>query len=258
MVRTPLAGHLWHGNVVLSVLQAQQQHALQAAACAGERMQLHRDGDSIQFFSRRGKEHGALSSYDVLDVVVKKAVRHQRCILDGELVVWNKARSGNLLACRLNTRLFHSRCLLGLGGCIWPRSAGQQAAHPLTHLCHLTTHQEMQLLLCRHQFEPFGSIKSSIIAARDGKGPDDFLDMRQGDALMTSDPDYEAPQVPDLLPMGCHHWNAMPPLQAGLVIRNICEPPMSWTLQDFNLGTACCDCLVEARFGTLQSRANKH
>ena len=55
-------------------------------------MQLHRSGDDIQYFSRRGVEHGEYSGYDLFDVVVKKQLKHDKCILDGEMIVWNKAR----------------------------------------------------------------------------------------------------------------------------------------------------------------------
>lgn len=55
-------------------------------------MQLHCNGDNIQYFSRRGVEHGEYSGYDIFDVVVKKQVKHEKCIVDGEMIVWNKAR----------------------------------------------------------------------------------------------------------------------------------------------------------------------
>ncbi|KAK9834174.1 hypothetical protein WJX81_005346 [Elliptochloris bilobata] len=60
----------------------------------GNRMQVHlldRD-EPIQYYSRRGVEHGAQSNYSVLDEVVKRQVRQDRVILDGEVVVWNKTR----------------------------------------------------------------------------------------------------------------------------------------------------------------------
>ena len=55
-------------------------------------MQLHRGGDTVQYFSRNGNEHGEMSHYTVLDDVVKRQLRQDRVILDGEVVVWNKTR----------------------------------------------------------------------------------------------------------------------------------------------------------------------
>lgn len=55
-------------------------------------MQLHRNGDNIQYYSRRGIDHAEHSGYDIFDVVVKKQLKHDKCILDGEMIVWNKAR----------------------------------------------------------------------------------------------------------------------------------------------------------------------
>ena len=57
-------------------------------------MQVHRTSEAsrekICYFSRVGKEHGEGSSYNVLDPIVELQVVPKRCILDGELVVWNK------------------------------------------------------------------------------------------------------------------------------------------------------------------------
>jgi hypothetical protein len=51
----------------------------------------------------------------------------------------------------------------------------------------------------RKKFEPFGGMKSAVLAARDNRGPDELLEMSgwNGDT-MTSDPDYEIPYVKDL------------------------------------------------------------
>jgi ATP-dependent DNA ligase len=55
-------------------------------------MQLHRQGEEVQFWSRRGVEHGRHSGYQILAPVVEEQVRAQEIILDGELVVWNSDR----------------------------------------------------------------------------------------------------------------------------------------------------------------------
>jgi DNA ligase-4 len=60
--------------------------------CAGDRIQLHRNGNDIQYYSRRGVEHGEYSGFTVMDTVVKKQLKHEKCILDGEMIVWNKTR----------------------------------------------------------------------------------------------------------------------------------------------------------------------
>lgn len=59
---------------------------------AGDRIQLHRNGNDIQYWSRNAKEHGELSGFTVMDAVVKKQLKHEKCILDGEVIVWNKAK----------------------------------------------------------------------------------------------------------------------------------------------------------------------
>lgn len=59
---------------------------------SGDRIQLHRNGNDIQYWSRRGIEHGQHTGFSVMDAVVKKQLKHDRCILDGEMIVWNKAR----------------------------------------------------------------------------------------------------------------------------------------------------------------------
>ena len=42
-------------------------------------MQLHMDGGAVQFFSRRGIEHGASSSFDVLAPCVKGQIVQVKC-----------------------------------------------------------------------------------------------------------------------------------------------------------------------------------
>ena len=58
----------------------------------GERMQVHRVDDTVLYFSRRGINHGEHSKYGVMDEVVRRALGpgETRCILDGELVVYNQ------------------------------------------------------------------------------------------------------------------------------------------------------------------------
>jgi ATP-dependent DNA ligase len=70
---------------------------------AGERYQVHvQDGQPNLYYSRRGIEHGTYSKYDILDPVIRAQLRESGVILDGEIIVWNKARSvcPAALACR--------------------------------------------------------------------------------------------------------------------------------------------------------------
>lgn len=53
-------------------------------------------------------------------------------------------------------------------------------------------------VFCRKVFEPFGGLRSAINAAVNGKAPYEVLEMTRGNALMTSDPDYESPTVADV------------------------------------------------------------
>lgn len=56
-------------------------------------MQLHAHADgSLQLFSRRGREHCNWSCYDIIAPAVEAQLVRRPCILDGELVVFNKAR----------------------------------------------------------------------------------------------------------------------------------------------------------------------
>ena len=55
-------------------------------------MQVHRDGQSIQWYSRRAIDHGEQSSYNIMDAPLSAQTTAQRVILDGELVAWNKKR----------------------------------------------------------------------------------------------------------------------------------------------------------------------
>ncbi|KAI5062491.1 hypothetical protein GOP47_0023030 [Adiantum capillus-veneris] len=58
----------------------------------GDRMQIHRDGPKIWFWSRNGKEH---PEYTVaLQDALYCCLSSERCILDGELLVWDVEDSG--------------------------------------------------------------------------------------------------------------------------------------------------------------------
>jgi ATP-dependent DNA ligase len=55
-------------------------------------MQVHRNGDVIQWFSRKGIDHGVQSDYNILNPLVKERLKSTKCVLDGELLIWNTAR----------------------------------------------------------------------------------------------------------------------------------------------------------------------
>ncbi len=60
---------------------------------AGERLQLHCNGASMQWFGgRNGIDHGTRSHYSILDPVITQRVRSTKFVLDGELLVWNHVR----------------------------------------------------------------------------------------------------------------------------------------------------------------------
>ena len=54
----------------------------------GERIQLHRNGDQIWYWTRRMNDFGP-RGYCHFDTVIKQQVRSKTCILDGELVIWH-------------------------------------------------------------------------------------------------------------------------------------------------------------------------
>ena len=56
----------------------------------GERIQLHKDGKQMKYYSRNSVEHGEYSGYSVLDEAFRKQIRSEKCVLDGELIIWNK------------------------------------------------------------------------------------------------------------------------------------------------------------------------
>eukprot|EP00879_Flechtneria_rotunda_P020198 GHRR01021239.1.p1 GENE.GHRR01021239.1~~GHRR01021239.1.p1 ORF type:complete len:808 (+),score=213.95 GHRR01021239.1:1223-3646(+) len=108
----------------------------------GNRLQIHKIPESMWYFSRRGREHGSLSDYDVFDEVVRQQVEPANVILDGEMVVWNKIKG---------------------------------------------------------VFEVFGGLRSAMIAAREGKGPDEIIRITdRGTADFTADPYYVHPTVADI------------------------------------------------------------
>ncbi len=59
----------------------------------GERMQLHRTGDGgcdMHYYSRNAVEHGEYSSYTAFNKAACAQLTDLNCILDGEMVIWNK------------------------------------------------------------------------------------------------------------------------------------------------------------------------
>jgi hypothetical protein len=54
--------------------------------------QMHKVGDTIHYFSRRGLDHGVKSDFAQLDPLIRSYVKGTGVVLDGELVVWNKSR----------------------------------------------------------------------------------------------------------------------------------------------------------------------
>lgn len=74
----------------------------------GERIQVHRVGNTVQYFSRAAIDHGTKNSYNQMDDAILAATGGRLsdqelekggaaatrfdCVLDGELIVWNKRR----------------------------------------------------------------------------------------------------------------------------------------------------------------------
>lgn len=106
----------------------------------GERIQVHRCQDGrVLYYSRKAIEHGARSNYSIMNEAIKAATgENHPCILDGEMVVWNKTK---------------------------------------------------------HVFEPFGTIKSTVIAALNGVSPQERLQVEDFFGVLKSDvdPDYVPP-----------------------------------------------------------------
>ena len=53
-------------------------------------MQIHKQGQSCQYFSRNGLDHGEQSGYTIFNTVLEEQVKEEQYILDCELVAWNK------------------------------------------------------------------------------------------------------------------------------------------------------------------------
>ncbi|CAK9238531.1 unnamed protein product [Sphagnum troendelagicum] len=53
----------------------------------GDRMQVHKDGDHLYFWSRNGKEHSEYNT--ALGPLLLDHIQSERCVLDGELLVWD-------------------------------------------------------------------------------------------------------------------------------------------------------------------------
>ena len=57
----------------------------------GERMQIHKDGDTVRFFARKGKEWTVVFKHK-LAPLGRTLVGVDNCILDGEVVAWDSER----------------------------------------------------------------------------------------------------------------------------------------------------------------------
>jgi hypothetical protein len=79
-------------HVILSIVMFSTDTNVSGGSCSGWRMQLHRRGEQVQFWSRNGVEHGQYSGYSILAAFVLPQVQADEVILDGELVVWNIKR----------------------------------------------------------------------------------------------------------------------------------------------------------------------
>ena len=55
----------------------------------GERFQLHKNGNKISYWSRNMNDFG-LRGYGVFDAVVLSQVKRDKCVLDGEMVIWHR------------------------------------------------------------------------------------------------------------------------------------------------------------------------
>ncbi len=53
-------------------------------------MQIHRKGDTINYYSRSAKDSGEMYNYTIFDAVIKEQVKEDPCIIDCEIVAWNK------------------------------------------------------------------------------------------------------------------------------------------------------------------------
>ena len=199
-----------------------------ADACAGERYQVHvQEGEANLYYSRRGIEHGTYSKYDILDPVIRAQLKEEGVILDGEIIVWNKVKCAtpSIVPCNLSLLLqmilaapqspasasvwnylkpafsMHAcvnltssmpACMAHVHGTALPF---QEETSPRKTWCQ----RPWMLGCCRKIFEPFGGLKPAMHAARDDRDGEALLEMNgwEGD-VMTSDPDYQTPQVKEL------------------------------------------------------------
>ncbi|CAM6105482.1 unnamed protein product [Calypogeia fissa] len=57
----------------------------------GERVQIHKDGNSLNFYSRKAIDNQAFK-YGIADVLIQNVVP-EKCILDGEMLAWDRSRN---------------------------------------------------------------------------------------------------------------------------------------------------------------------
>ena len=57
---------------------------------AGERMQIHKKGDTLHYYSRNGLDHGEQSGYTLFNSALAEQVKVEEYILDCEIIAWNK------------------------------------------------------------------------------------------------------------------------------------------------------------------------
>jgi len=74
----------------------------------GERIQLHRDGEAMNYWTRNMHDYGP-RGYNVFDPVVKAQLQRQRCMLDGELVIYHKTLRTFMAFGSLKTVMWHVR-----------------------------------------------------------------------------------------------------------------------------------------------------
>ncbi|MCO5600365.1 hypothetical protein L7F22_054476 [Adiantum nelumboides] len=54
----------------------------------GDRIQVHKNGDEVHFFSRSFIDHREYT--EGMSEIIRKQIKIEKCILDGEMMVWNK------------------------------------------------------------------------------------------------------------------------------------------------------------------------
>ncbi|KAF2069812.1 hypothetical protein CYY_008872 [Polysphondylium violaceum] len=73
-------------NSVFSIMEGGQ--VVVETKYDGERIQIHRDGDTIKYFSRNSNDSTYIYG-NMFNSVVKECVIPEKCIIDGELLVWD-------------------------------------------------------------------------------------------------------------------------------------------------------------------------